>query len=434
MKVSGRFAGGGDDEGIIVGRADNGYAGLCLGEPSGVRSVFYLTPTDEPLWRYYNGAVYDIKHPGKSGTIALTSDIPTDTGMTSVTVSGGGNAVTSASYSSSTHTLTLTKGTSFLPYNPVSIEMNSGGGLPGYGGFIDFHFHDSSGNPKNSSGNIVSSGVDYSSRIIEDLPGRININSVHLKDGSITASSFVKSGSSDSYVLLGGGGHKALSEIGSSIYITSGARDITMIGYYATSEGEDTTAYGDRSHAEGTRTTASGDCSHAEGEETTASGNNSHAEGSYTTASGAMSHAEGYQTTASGNYSHAAGYCTIANQYQYAVGKYNANTTAPTSLTDITESAGIFIVGIGVSDISRRNGFRVNPAGKVYGVGTFGTSGADYAEYFEWFDGNPNNEDRRGHFVTLEGDKIRYATVNDDYILGIVSADPSVAGDMYSED
>lgn len=216
MKVSGRYTGGGDDEGIIVGRADNGYAGLCLGEPSGVRSVFYLTPTDEPLWRYYNGAVYDIKHPGKSGTIALTSDIPTDTGMTSVTVSGGGNAVTSASYSSSTHTLTLTKGSSFMPSTPTSIELNSGGGLLNYGGFIDFHFHDSNGNPKNSSGNIVSGGVDYSSRIIEDSPGRININSVHLKSGSVTASSFVKRDSNDNYVLLGGGGHKALSEIGAS--------------------------------------------------------------------------------------------------------------------------------------------------------------------------------------------------------------------------
>lgn len=199
-------------------------------------------------------------------------------------------------------------------------------------------------------------------------------------------------------------------------------------------EGSDTTASGMYSHAEGSSTEASGYASHAEGESTTASGTSSHAEGAQTTASGSASHAEGYSTTASGSYSHAGGRGTIANDYQHAVGKFNANTTAPTSLTDTTESAGIFIVGIGTSDTARSNGFRINPAGKVYGTGTFGTSGADYAEYFEWFDGNPNNEDRRGHFVTLEGDKIRYATANDDYILGVVSADPSVAGDMYSED
>lgn len=181
-------------------------------------------------------------------------------------------------------------------------------------------------------------------------------------------------------------------------------------------------------------TIASGDESHAEGCSTTASSRCSHAEGDGTTASGFASHAEGYETTASGSYSHAGGRGTIANSYQYAVGKYNADTTAPTSLIDKTAAAGIFIVGIGTSDTDRSNGFRVNPAGNVYGVGTFGTTGADYAEYFEWFDGNPNNEDRRGHFVTLDGDKIRYATANDDYILGVVSTDPSVAGDMYSED
>lgn len=217
-------------------------------------------------------------------------------------------------------------------------------------------------------------------------------------------------------------------------YITTGAKSGTTIGNCVTAEGSNTTASGYCAHAEGIETIASSSGSHAEGASTTASGEFSHAEGCGTTALKNCSHAEGYDTTASGAYSHAGGYGTIANQYQYAVGKYNTNTTAPTSLTDTTAAAGIFIVGIGTSDTARSNGFRVNPAGKVYGTGTFGTTGADYAEYFEWLDGNPDNEDRRGHFVTLEGDKIRYATANDDYILGVVSTDPSVAGDMYSED
>ena len=85
LKVSGRCAGGGDDEGIVVDFTDNGYAGLCLGRPSQARSVFYFRSNgSNPFWRYNNGsASYDISHPSKSGTIALTSDLanyPTKTG------------------------------------------------------------------------------------------------------------------------------------------------------------------------------------------------------------------------------------------------------------------------------------------------------------------------------------------------------------------
>lgn len=59
-------------------------------------------------------------------------------------------------------------------------------------------------------------------------------------------------------------------------------------------------------------------------------------------------------------------------------------------------------------------------------------SAADYAEYFEWQDGNPNNEDRRGHSVVLNSDgKIRIATASDpvDDIIGIVSVEAAVVGD-----
>lgn len=77
LKVSGRSVGSGDDEGIVVGRAANNYAGICLGSPSGIRSVFYLTAANKPVWRWNNGsASFDIEHPAKAGTIALTSDLP----------------------------------------------------------------------------------------------------------------------------------------------------------------------------------------------------------------------------------------------------------------------------------------------------------------------------------------------------------------------
>ena len=59
-------------------------------------------------------------------------------------------------------------------------------------------------------------------------------------------------------------------------------------------------------------------------------------------------------------------------------------------------------------------------------------SAADYAEYFEWADGNPDNEDRRGHSVVLTADgKMRIATSDDDTadFLGIVSVEAAVVGD-----
>ena len=73
---SGRFHNSGDDEGIIIKPASNGFAGLTLGTHNGERSVFYFIKGN-PFWRYNNGsATFDIKHPKKSGIIALTSDLP----------------------------------------------------------------------------------------------------------------------------------------------------------------------------------------------------------------------------------------------------------------------------------------------------------------------------------------------------------------------
>lgn len=74
--IQGRVYNGGDDEGIIINPASNGQAGLILGTHNGERSVFYLKKGN-PFWRYNNGSTnLDIYHPKKSGTIALTSDIP----------------------------------------------------------------------------------------------------------------------------------------------------------------------------------------------------------------------------------------------------------------------------------------------------------------------------------------------------------------------
>lgn len=141
--------------------------------------------------------------------------------------------------------------------------------------------------------------------------------------------------------------------------------------------------------------------------------------------------AEGSNTVASGNNSHAGGRYTKANDCQYAIGQYNVDITGVTSPGATTGS--FFVIGNGSSDTARSNAFRVSTTGATYGALAYNTGGADYAEYFEWGDGNPNSEDRRGRCVTLSGDKIVLADANSDYILGIISANPSVIGNAYDD-
>ena len=88
-----------------------------------------------------------------------------------------------------------------------------------------------------------------------------------------------------------------------------------------------------------------------------------------------------------------------------------------------------FIYGNGTSDSARSNAYTLDWQGNGTFAGTVSSStGADYAEYFEWKDGNPNNEDRVGYIVTLDGDKIVKANTGDD-ILGICSGTAMVLGD-----
>ena len=188
------------------------------------------------------------------------------------------------------------------------------------------------------------------------------------------------------------------------------------------------TTIGDYSFAEGSNTIASEYASHAEGSNTIASEYASHAEGGKTTASGNFSHAEGSRTTASGGYSHAEGYCTTADNFaSHVSGKYNAAMTTGGDAVNTTGTA--FVIGNGTGTSALSNAFSVQYDGTVKAKSTITASTtADYAEFFEWLDKNPNEEDRVGHFVTLDGDKIKIATSEDDYILGIVSGEPFVLG------
>lgn len=196
------------------------------------------------------------------------------------------------------------------------------------------------------------------------------------------------------------------------------------IGSHA--EGQKTTASGGYSHAEGCETEADGNYAHAEGQSTHATGDYSHAEGFTTYASGEHSHAEGMQTNASGVGSHASGYVTQALDYQSTVGHFNKTSSATASTSQGTGTGSAFVVGNG-TPTGRSNAFRVNDNGQPFGQQAYTTQGCDYAEFYEWLDENTDAEDRRGYFVTLDGEKIKIASPGD-FVLGIVSAWPSVIG------
>lgn len=87
----------------LFGRSGTGST-LMVGHSS-----YALTMRGSATRPTYNGS-----------NLALYSDLPTDTGATSITTTGTGNAVTSASYDASTRKITLTKGSTFLTSAPVS--------------------------------------------------------------------------------------------------------------------------------------------------------------------------------------------------------------------------------------------------------------------------------------------------------------------------
>lgn len=151
--------------------------------------------------------------------------------------------------------------------------------------------------------------------------------------------------------------------------------------------------------------------------------------GTYNTSSGGYNYTIGHNNTNKGSYAIAAGYhITLTGENQFGIGHYNVSNSSSTSSGASIDT--VFIIGNGTSSTSS-NAFRVQYDGKVYAKGAYSASGADYAEYFEWEDKNIANEDRRGRFVTFGNDsKIKEATSDDSYILGIVSAKPVIIGNV----
>lgn len=155
----------------------------------------------------------------------------------------------------------------------------------------------------------------------------------------------------------------------------------------------------------------------------------------------------------SGNYSFGAGMIGyIKNNYSFVTGNYSnwygshfgegvavfGRGNSPASDWCLnhgkwssfdTNKSYAHIVGNGNSNYERSNAYTLDWQGNGTFSGTVSSStGADYAEYFEWKDGNPDNEDRVGYIVRLDGDKIVKANAGDD-ILGICSGTAMVLGD-----
>jgi hypothetical protein len=127
-----------------------------------------------------------------------------------------------------------------------------------------------------------------------------------------------------------------------------------------------------------------------------------------------------------------ASYCTIPND------SLNCIITGRGALTQkfTGNTGGYFTIGWSNLPIptpsTANNTFSIEMnSGTVRSVGPIlgGAGSADYAEYFEWLDGNPNNMDRVGYFVSLTGQSIFIGNEN---VIGVVSASPFIVGDASS--
>ncbi|OMD49039.1 hypothetical protein BSK65_22090 [Paenibacillus odorifer] len=247
-------------------------------------------------------------------------------------------------------------------------------------------------------------------------------------------------------------------------------------GFGSHAEGNSTTAIGSASHAEGRRTRAANDSAHAEGMDSIASGPSSHAEGQGTEASGLNSHAEGFRTRATNNMTHAEGAINVASgPISHAEGQLNtangnishvegSNNTAGGAVSHVEGQQNISVADLshveGLNNVANHfgshimgtngatrfplswhlaNGLVVGPTlnaavlqgstGNLFLDGAvISPAAADYAEMFETSDGLPIDV---GYFVTFhgEGEMIRKATAEDEYILGVVSATPAMIAD-----
>lgn len=201
--------------------------------------------------------------------------------------------------------------------------------------------------------------------------------------------------------------------------IALGGNCIFLAGWRNTAQGNQCVAMGQDNIVAGTANIALGS-----GNSVTADAQGGLALGNLNTCKANAALAGGWYTEVQKSSNQSIGYgnhVTVGTASCAAFGAYNGYSF----------SGPYLILGNGTGS-ARANAFRAAAAG-VYSSGSYHSSGADYAEYFEWLDGNSKGEDRRGHFVKLDGEKILLAESIEDDILGIVSGNPSVVGDSYED-
>lgn len=202
--------------------------------------------------------------------------------------------------------------------------------------------------------------------------------------------------------------------------------------------------YGEKGSALGEYNKATGEYSFASGYFSEATGRASVAMGAgkaiaqYSVAIGSNAEstsdygvALGYFAKSTANSAIALGMTTSNTTHATTMGYYNSPTRGVTS--GYSQSGDALVIGGAPNSFTPSNAFRVTFTGATYGKSAFNSTGADYAEYFEWQDSNSNNDDRVGYFVTLNGEKIEIANSDSDYIIGVISANPSVIGDSYQD-
>lgn len=146
----------------------------------------------------------------------------------------------------------------------------------------------------------------------------------------------------------------------------------------------------------------------------------------------------GLNNVATGNYSFIGGgkYNTSNATYSSTLGGRgnNAGHTHSIALGGGSMTRANFDLVLGATDTdtpsTTNNTIRLQGTGGNIRIdGAVSTPEADYAEYFEWNDGNTNNEDRKGYFVSLINDKIQIGNTN---VIGIISSVPAIIGDSAS--
>lgn len=209
-------------------------------------------------------------------------------------------------------------------------------------------------------------------------------------------------------------------------------------GYKSIAIGYKPRAFGNGAIAIGESCNDAVECTSADGAGSIAIGWNALAFGFRATAFGANSKAMGHYSLAFPN-SNADGYGSLAacggtanKKWSVAIGEgtyAGMDHGCSVGRYNINYGNTLLNVGNGTGENNRSSAFFVTSSGQAY-ASAFRSSGADYAEYFEWADGNAEKEDRVGRFVTFDEtdtDKIKVAGEGD-YILGIVSGNPSVIG------